>query len=333
MYFLNQRKNSHCIWILLCFLAFFNQTAHSANYVDDDFSSYHRTIIEAETAIANQEYTKALIHYKQVFEKYDFVFLRDYQIATQLALHMGKTDEAFAYLKRGIASGWTMKSIRKHRFLTVLRTHSGWKNVEQHYDSLHGVYQNRIDAGLRTSVEKMFKKDQWKALGALFTLGSKAQARYAEKRFAPQSERQLTQLHQLINTYGYPGEQLIGNNYWVSTILSHHNSISVPYTQNDTQYPAIKPLLIQAIRTGQMSPYEFAIIENWYIAILSGQRSYGYLGTLTKKELIQANQLRNQIGLRSVETRNRLFDIQQQTGMDFHLPGRPQLNGKIGIIE
>ncbi|WP_018618682.1 hypothetical protein [Spirosoma luteum] len=335
MSFHNQSKNSRYIWVFLCFLPLYTQTPCLAARANDDYLAYHRAVIEAETAIAAQDYTKALSLYVRLFDSHDFVFLRDYKIATQLALYIGKTDDSFVYLKKGITSGWTMKSIKKNKFLGKLQRLDNWKTTKQSYDSLRSVYQAHINPALRKRVQTMFRKDQWKAIGALFTLSSKAQQRYAERKFAPHSEKQLAQLNQIISTYGYPGERLIGNNYWTSTILSHHNSMSTRYAVKDTLYPHLKNSLQQAVLTGQMSPYEFAIIEDWYIAISSDhkEKSYGYLGALTETELVRANQLRSQIGLRSVETRNKLIDIEQQTGMDFYLPGRPQLNGKIRIIQ
>ena len=50
------------------------------------------------------------------------------------------------------------------------------------------------------------------------------------------SEKQLIDIDTILNQYGYPSERLIGNNMWISVILSHHNSISVPYNARDTLY-------------------------------------------------------------------------------------------------
>ena len=254
MYFHNQSKNSRYIWVFLCFLPLYTQTPCLAARVNDDYVAYHRAVTEAEMAITAQDYNRALSLYARVFDSYDFVFLRDYKIATQLALHVGKTDDSFIYLKKGIINGWAMKSIQKNRFLRKLKRRDDWKTVEQQYDSLRGVYQTRIDLALRKRVQTMFIKDQWKAIGALLTFGSKAQERYAEKRFAPHSEKQLAQLTQIISTYGYPGERLIGNNYWTSTILSHHNSISVQYAVKDTLYPHLKNSLRKSVLMGKCHP-------------------------------------------------------------------------------
>lgn len=312
------------------FVSFLRQTAQPASD-KSNYLTYHRSINDAEKLIAAQQYGEALVIYRQLLSTYDFVFLRDYRIATQLALHTGNPTEAFVFLKKGIASGWTLKSIKKNKFLKKLRSSGDWETVKQQYDSLHVIYQARLNPAVRASAKKMFGKDQWKALGGLFAFGEKARNRYASRKFAPQSEKQLARLNQIIDVQGYPGERLIGNNFWVATILSHHNSMTVEHTRSDTLYPNIRPKLLRAIQSGQMSPYEFAFIDDWYITIGSDRqkKGYGYLDSLTETERIRANQLRQETGLRSIEVRNQLIDVQQQTGMNFYLPSRPQPNGKI----
>lgn len=325
----------YMLTLLTGFVCLFGTSAKLVADSTDNYEPYHRAIIDAETAIANQNYAAALARYRWVFGHYTFVFRRDYQVATQLDWQLSRTDEAFSLLKKGIASGWTRKSIRKVKFLKSLQHHKQWKLISKQYDSLRNIGQKRIDTETRDMVQVLFRQDQWKALGALFRFGETARNRYALRRFAPQSERHLAVLRQIIRTKGYPGEQLIGNNYWAETILSHHNSMTVDYTRRDTLYPQLKPLLLRAVKAGQMAPSEFARIDNWAISVKSDpkERSYGYLAPLTPADLIRADELRLAIGLRSVAVRNRLVDVQQKTGMDFFLPGRPQLNGKITVLE
>lgn len=302
---------------------------------EPDYRLYHQRIVKAEELIAGESYAGALQVYDEAFSTSKFVFLRDCQVATQLALYVGDIQRSFNYLRLGIRQGWDLRSIRKNKFLLPLQRDPQWKQVLNHYDSLHAIYQSRLDHDLRKEVHKMFKRDQWKAIGALFTFGSKAQDRYAESKFAPNSEKQVARLTEILNSHGYPGEKLIGNNYWVMTILSHHNSISEIYCQRDTMYPYLQARLLSAILKGEMSPFEYALIDNWFIAVGSGhtQKSYGYLDGLTETELVAANTMRSLIGLRRAETRNRLIDIQQQTGMNFYLPEWPGKNVKIEISD
>ena len=298
-------------------------SSDAGNYI-----TYHRTIVQVQQLIAHQEYQKALNLYKQVFSTYDFVFVNDYKVATQLALYTGRNKEAFDYLKKGIANGWNLKAIKKNQFLHKLLSDPEWKNIESQYNLLHKAYQVSTNTKLRKVVKKMLRKDQWKALGALFTRSSKGQDRYAEKRFAPHSEKQLEKLNMIMNTYGYPGEKLIHNDFWTSVILSHHNSISEQYALKDTLYATIRPGLLKAIELGEMSPDEFALIDDWYVAVKSRhkEKQFGYLAdSLTNSERLKADKLREEIGLSSIATINSLIDIQHQTGLNFYLRTRRKI--------
>ena len=120
----------------------------------------------------------------------------------------------------------------------------------------------------------------------------------------------------------------------MSTILSHHNSISQAYNNKDTLYAAIKPSLELALRKGQISPFEIALIEEWYQLTTNGRSTpiYGIIESPTQTTLTAVNQSRKSVFLRSVELRNGLVDIQEKTGMDFYLAGNPWVNGKIKFI-
>lgn len=297
-----------------------------------DYWKYHEQINEAEKRIGDEKFQEALNQYESVFEDYDFVFLRDYKIAAQLAFYLNQEEKGIQIIRKGIAAGWAIKSIKRHKYLSQFLGASKLELLEASYAELRNKYDARIDESTRNSVRQMFKKDQKMALGALLRIGENAKIRYNLNKFAPHSERQLKQLIGFLEDIGYPGEQLIGNNYWMSTILSHHNSIAPSYVKKDTLYRFIKPKLGKAIGVGQISPYEFALIEDWLIAVKSGrtQTGYGFLNSPTGATLMETNRLRMEVGLRTVELRNQLIDIEKKTGMNFHLPD--WVDGKI-IIE
>lgn len=318
------------LFVLLFLLATStNLEAQKINYVD-----YHLQTKEAEELVASENYDDALKTYDKVFNDYTFVFQRDCKIATQLALYQGKEDLAFQYLRQGVSSGWEMKEIKKNDFLKKLQDHPQWQTFENEYHKLYADYESSLNQELRSRLKKMFSKDQKKALGALFRIGSKGQDKYAERKFAPHSEQQMEELIQILSEVGYPGEKLIGNDFWTSTILSHHNSISEAYARQDTIYHFLKPELKKALIRGEVSPYELALIDEWYRSTL-GQGSYlgyGILDPPSKSTLQNTNDLRAELFLRSVETRNGLVEIQDKTQMDFYLPGEGWIKGKIEVI-
>ncbi len=291
-----------------------------------DYFTYHLEIASAEELVSQEQYGEALLVYHQVFDSYEFIFLKDYQVACQVAFLAGNIKESFEMLRSGISGGWELRLIRKNKFLKGLKNYPEWKHIREQYDSLHSIFQNHIDPDVREKVKKMFKRDQWKALGALLKLSDKAQIRYGERKFAPHSEQQLQELDAIMKEHGYPGERLIGNELWMNVILSHHNSISQEYNKKDTLYSYFKPRLLEAVETGHMSPYSYAIIEDWYVAVQSGHResTYGFVGEIhDDKERMKADQMRMDLGLRSIETRNRLLEIQDNTGMYLNLTGMP----------
>ena len=315
--------------ILLCWV-----TTSQANE-NVDYTIYHQRVVEAETLIVSENYKDALQVYEALFEKYEFVFLRDYQIATQLALFLNEEQKSKRLLINGIKAGWKIKSIRKNKFLDKIRKGKDWKSIKKQYHTLHEQYESSLNQKLRKRVKKMFSKDQWKAFGALFTLNSKAQDRYAEKKFAPHSEKQIAECFDILNNYGYPGEKFIGNDYWMSTIWSHHNSISSAYNRKDTLYQNSKHKLKIALKKGQISAFEFALIDEWYRASKNEveEPTYGILEGPLQKDLDRTNKLRKTIFLRPIEVHNKLVEIQDKTGMNFYLDGHPWSAGKIEIRE
>jgi hypothetical protein len=298
-----------------------------ANYLD-----YHADIIATEALIIDHEFEAALASYERLFQDYDFIFLRDYKVAAQLALVEGDTAQAMVYVEHAIANGWNMSDIKKNELLKPLLANLPDVKV----DSLIALYKQSLNVPVQEAVHKMYQKDQKMAIKALFRFGDQAKTRYNEEKFAPHSEGQMAELVEILETYGYPGEQLIGNDYWISTVLAHHNSISSDYNKNDTLYAFVRLMLIEALEKGQISPIELTLIEDWKVASESNhdQAAYGFLGpTLDPESLAEANRLREEIGLRSIELRNDLIDLEEATGIDFYLPRNPWQDGKIEVTE
>jgi hypothetical protein len=300
-----------------------------------DYTTYHQDIIRAEELIIDGKYSDALQIFEEIFAKYDYIFLKEYKVAAQLALFTKDETKAFKFIKKGISDGWTLDEITGDKFFKPLQKEKEWETIQSQYDTLRSKYNKRINQLLSAEIHEMFKRDQRLDLPYYFRIGQKAKERYALKKFAPNSEKQIIRLNQILNNYGYPGEKLIGNEIWTLTILIHHNSISTGYAQKDTLYPALKSKLFNAIRKGEMSPDDYALIEDWYVGVKSNWKdgAYGYVTTLTKKDSAKSNTSRQSIGLCSIETRNRLVDIQGQTGMNFYLDGTMWAKGKINFLD
>jgi hypothetical protein len=296
-----------------------------------DYIEYHKTVLGVEELIINEDFQNALYQIDEISNSYEFVFLKEYKIATQLAIYVKDFDSAFKYLKLGISDGWTLREIKKNKFIKPLIAMKEWSSVEENYDVLRAKYNKRIDENLKKEVQEMYKKDQKFAIKYLFKIGQKAKEKYGNKKGEQHTRQQIAEINLIMKSKGYPGEKFIGESQWMTTILAHHNSLSKDFVVNDTLYPTLRPKLLKAISKGEMNPYDFAFIEDWKIAVASDRQDigYGYLDLPTMEELPKANKLRRNLNIRSIETHNGLVDIQEKTGMNFYLAGEPWVEGKI----
>lgn len=316
--------------LLLCL---FTCMAAETLAAEPDYFEYHLSIEKAEGFIADESYAQALTVYREVFENFDFVFLRDYKVASQLAYYLDSLSTGVDLVKKGIAAGWKLKEIKRNVFLASKMSKADWSEIKSAEDSLKSIYFDRINEEVGAKVHDLFKKDQKKAMGSMVRIRGASQVSFGVKKFAPHSEEQMRQAIIIFEAYGYPGEKLIGNDYWMSTIISHHVSISPEYSEKDTLYKHIFPMLINALSKGEVSPYECALVDDWYRSVRWDRTkpAYGFLDPPTSATLDETNALRQSVSLRTIELRNSLVEIESKTGMDFYLPD--WVKGKIRVIE
>lgn len=301
--------------------------------IKNDYRGYHFYINQAEKLIADEEFEGALFLYDTTFASYEFVFLRDQKIAAQLAFQLGRKDEGLKLIKQAMSNGWKWEAIKEQTFLQKHLDKADWEELEDAQEQLSNEYETRINSALQEKIRQMFQADQNLAGMAAEIEDEEEQEAFIIRKFPPHSAKQLQKLLTIIREEGYPGEKLIGNDYWVSTIVSHHNSISTEEVKKDTLFPSLRPLLEKALVAGEISPYEWALMEDWRIAVTSDHQEagFGYLNAPSRASLQSANKRRKELGLRSIELRNRLVDVQNKTGLILYLPD--WVDGKIEVKE
>ncbi len=245
-------------FVILSFLLVLS-TQSKDFFVRNDYYTYHAEVYQAEVLIVQQSFAEALNIYRRLFKNYDFIFIRDYIVATQIAWHLGFETEAYEYLRLGIAGGWEMKSIKSNKFLKELRQQKDWSVIKSQYDSLQNVFNKNINQEMRAEVREMSQKDQRKGLEAVFRIGSKSQDHFGENKFATLNEKHLLRLMKIIENDGFPGEKLVGYEPWGQGIVSRHNSISQAYCKADTLYPFLKPILLSCIKKGNLFSGKFCL--------------------------------------------------------------------------
>lgn len=178
------------------------------------------------------------------------------------------------------------------------------------------------ESGSLPAGRKAVQKDQRKAFRGMLCFTSRGQDRFAERVFAPHSEHQLAAFRLLMDRWGYPGESMIEDPWRAPVIFVHHNSISAKCNQRDTLYPALRPRLEAAVRSGQLAPATFAQIDDWYLVVRSEWKDngYGYLSAPESEEGIRrANALRTGLGLSSLAVQQQLKEVERETNIRLFL--------------
>ena len=120
---------------IVCFLKPSAGAYGQANYLQ-----YHKEIIKCEELIAEGKFKDAINSFDSIFDHFDFAFLRDYKLATELSAFEQDSKSCFRFMRLAILHGWTLKSIQKNRSLSYLHRDPLWIIIESEYDSLHNIY-------------------------------------------------------------------------------------------------------------------------------------------------------------------------------------------------
>jgi hypothetical protein len=295
---------------------------------DKNYLDYHQEILRIENLLVERNWNAALELYVDLSDQYDFIFLRDLKLASQVALFAGQPNKSQYFLEKAVEGGWSKNQILSNPVLNHFFKRSELISVYREART----ERRPLDEKLSSQVRKMSFKDQRMAFGALLYIGDAAQARYAEREFGPHSIRQMELLWEMLEKPEYPGERLVGNPEWMSTIISHHNSISQGFNRADKIYPRVFPKLMDAVERGELYPYQLAIIDDWYrSSVEKDALTYGYLNTVYASHREACDELRASLGLRSIELHNALVDLQEETKLDLYFEAYGWLNGKIQV--
>lgn len=287
-----------------------------SNYIE-----YHKEARLIETHILDSSYAKAVIGYKNLFSKYDFVFAEDCFRAAQTATFIEDTANSFLFIERAVKQGVTLERILADSILIELSTLNNWSIFENKYESLRSHYISGIDWELRQKINDLYDLDQkfrdkhelhpwnflWRPI--IWMKWKKITTEIVENELIP-----------LIKEYGFPNEKLIGldeekfhykqkydhlNSNYAFIILVHY--FSIPRTTD------LNELLLDGIKTGAISPRQYASIIDFQAA--HGKEKY-YQGlhynewhksnNESEFDLINKNRLR--IGLESLDIQSRKYN-------------------------
>ncbi len=300
--------------VLLLF--FFASKLHGQNYIQ-----YQRTFNRIEDDVISQNYHLAINRLDSIYSNYEFIFAKHCIQALQICIAAQDSINANKWLARSFRQGIPIWYIRTNELTQKALTFSTTQQTVSNYDSLHSIYKTSINTAVSKVLDSLLDIDQkytrkvndgFVLLKPLYWL-----------QWGINNQRQYKTLKQIIQTYGYPEEKMIGLPnledsmafkkyliFWGSSELRDSRMQIMLQHCYSTWHKIdlnFKDTLYANLCDGNMPPHQYAIVIRFMFPhktkYIDANYFYTHHSDSTAIEIINKN--RYSIGLNSVEQNER----------------------------
>ncbi|MEN0049746.1 MAG: hypothetical protein AAF806_21980, partial [Bacteroidota bacterium] len=138
--------------IILFFL--FHSTENTAQ---KDYLIYHQLINQAERYLSNEDFLAAQKLYNSTFQQFDYVFAKDYVIATQIAWLNQDTTQTTEWIGKAIKSGYPCECFSNIPVMNSFLVTPNWQQTQSRADSLRRIYLASIDLNLLVEWSRRYR--------------------------------------------------------------------------------------------------------------------------------------------------------------------------------
>ncbi|MEM8528864.1 MAG: hypothetical protein AAGG68_29785 [Bacteroidota bacterium] len=228
------------------------------NIAQKDHLTYHQFINRAENHLVNEGFFTAQKLYDSTFQQFDYVFAKDYVIATQVAWQNRDTTQTTAWMEEAIKAGYPCSCFSNIPVMETFLETILWQRIQGRSDSLRRQYLASIDLSLLVEWSRRYREEQDAKGTSLYT--TVVQSNYDRIKI-------------LADSLGFPSERFIGldnpriapnrtnnlsglnncdaaNSKVIATLLHYDNPIT------DLGFERC----VEAIKEGLLHPRQFASI-------------------------------------------------------------------------
>jgi hypothetical protein len=315
---MNQLKT----WI---FSLFFATQLHGQNYIQ-----YQQTFNHIDDDVLSQNYRLAIIRLDSVYSNYEFIYAKHCIMALQICITAQDSINTDKWLAKSFRQEIPVWYIRTNELTKKALTFSTTQKTVNNYDSLHSIYKASINTEISSILDSLLVSDQkyTQNVNDGFILFKPIYW----LQWGINNKRQYRTLKQLIQSYGYPEEKIIGLSSLEDSIrFAQHLIFWGPSELRDSRMQIMlqhcystwhkidldfKNTLYQNLCDGNMPSYQYAIVIRFMFPNKPKYIHASYFLThrsdSTSVEIINKN--RYLIGLNSVEQdeRNTLINRERR---------------------
>jgi len=289
------------------------------NYLD-----YHARVNEAENLLTQENFIESIGIYDSLFNAFDFIFVKDYIVASQLALVEGKFDKVDHWLEKAVAQGYKCACIERIPIFSEYIQSQSWKEIRSREQEMRMQYMQAIDSELHYDFHRRYSNEQ---------------ELKGSNNYEAVVNRNFEQIRSLLKSRSFLGERLVGiddhaianpksggrlnscdaSNSKVVVTLLHYAG---PMTEIGI------PNFVMSISSGHLHPREFATIYTFEyneVSSLYSSRKYSEVGLpeynfnfpfgSKPDNLSLVNATREQFGICTVEVDQGKDRIEKAYGM------------------
>ncbi|MEM6265120.1 MAG: hypothetical protein AAGI38_21610 [Bacteroidota bacterium] len=276
------------------------------NCLGQDILAYYAQINKARLLAVEAKYEQAARAYKQAFETIDVGFARDCVHAVEVSSMAGNDSLTYYFIRCGLSRGIPISYFDQKAGLGNVRSSPFWPMIQEEAHALQEAYELSINEGLREEINEMFEADQ-RIRKRYYHWANFLLRPIFDKKWENLNRNQVNRMVQITQTYGFPGERLIGID-----LPAFHEKIDVDqfsagmpilifihhYSQPNVSHDS---LLLEEVLKGNLYHEHFATICDYEVKFGKGKYSnlgpYGQVQGLLKLDVGQVNTRRAHIGL------------------------------------
>jgi hypothetical protein len=304
--------------LLICVL--YTNTIYAQDYI-----TYHHVFHRIDEDVLAENWNMALQRLDTIYVSYDFIYAKHCLKAIQICGKVGDKKRGEQWLHKSFLQGvplWIL--FKSEPVRSILQNYSA-AGIQKAYDSLRSLHKSRINLQLAAQVDKMEAEDirRTRRVNDGFFLFRHT---IYGLQWIQMNKRHARTIKTITETYGYPGERLIGlsGDYDDSVTLPRfhfwHRLLSDERAYvmliHHYSYPGINIDLQEAVKNGYMHPEQFGTISDYKTRYGKGRdkkAKYYYVWYDKMEESPDAvEQRRHAIGLNTLQQQKRNANLEME---------------------
>jgi hypothetical protein len=237
------------------------------SYSQLNYINYHKEIIKAETMLIETGMKSCLKIYRKTFDNYPKTFARDAFLAFQIACLVNDTTDISYFFEKSVSNGIIWEPINySEPFKNIISYNYNYKKrLEELYKISRAKYEMSINQNLRNYILELLKNDDKHRTNNQDSL--------LNAKWFSVMDLNGQKLDSIIHKIGYPGEHIAGiYNSEVAIVIGRkefptgvqiHSTPSRIFYHNECAFQSVKKELLEAIKNGELTPKEYALIHEW----------------------------------------------------------------------